>query len=354
VDKSDFLISENENLAKAMRAIGANCRGIIFLKNSSNVVKASLTDGDIRRHLLKFGDLSDVVSRAANYNFIYVKESETTKAKDIMQKSQINCLPVLDKNGKLISVVSQSEFLGLKSSYLKSKTAVVIMAGGKGSRLKTYSNILPKPLIPIGNYTITERIIENFKTFGYGNFHMIINYKKNLIKAYFSELGDDYKISFIEENTPLKTGGGLKLIESGLNETFFMTNCDIIVDENYLEIYKFHKKKKNIITLVCAEKFVTLPYGVIKLDKSGNVKDIEEKPNLSFITNTGFYVVEPEFLDFIPKNKPIDITDIIGKCINNKEKVGIYKVPEDSWHDMGQPEKLQEMIKFFCKSDVGR
>ncbi|MDR1467425.1 MAG: NTP transferase domain-containing protein [Oscillospiraceae bacterium] len=354
--KTDFLIPENEDLTKAMRAINLNTHGIVFLKDFKNRVKASLTDGDIRRYLLKSNNLSIAASRIANYNFMYIKKHEILKSKEIILKSKINCLPVLDENHDLISIALIDKILKFESipALAKSDTPVIIMAGGKGSRLKNYSNILPKPLIPIGNYTITERIIENFREFNYDNFYMIINHKKNLIKAYFSELNSNYKIKFIEEAEPLGTGGGLKLLESVVDKTFFITNCDITIDESYIEIYDYHKKQQNMITLVCVKKNINLPYGIIKIDEKNNVRSIEEKPNIPFVTNTGFYVIEPEFLDFITKNEPIDITDVIKKCIDSNKKVGVYRILEDLWQDMGQPKNLEKMVKLFYKTDSRR
>jgi NDP-sugar pyrophosphorylase family protein len=220
---------------------------------------------------------------------------------------------------------------------------VVIMAGGKGTRLYPYTQILPKPLIPIGEKTITELIMDHFEAFGCKHFDMIVNYKKNFIKSFFIDNEQKRNVDFIEEPQYLGTGGGLKLLEGKYEASFFVTNCDIIVEEDYSEIMKYHKSENNVITIVSAMKNVTIPYGTIEVSDTGQVIKLNEKPNFSFLTNTGFYVLEPHFLDMIPHNTFIHITDVIQRCINMGEKVGVYPISENAWMDMGQLEELEKM-----------
>jgi dTDP-glucose pyrophosphorylase len=346
-----MVIKENASLTKALKVINENSKNIVFLENKSKEIVASLSDGDIRRHLKESKDLCIQIDKIANYSFRYVKQNEITKARKIMLKNKINCLPVLNEEKKITSVVFIKDFNKLKTLSIVSKALkipVVIMAGGKGTRLKPYSDILPKPLIPIGNVTITERIIERFLDFGINNFTMIVNHKRDLVKAYFNGIKNkNYKLEFIDESRPLKTGGGLGFLKSIMKETFFMTNCDIIVDGDYEKFYKKHKQEKNIMTFVCAQKNLVLPYGTIQLDSKKNILSFEEKPKMRFLTNTGFYIIEPEFLNFVPNNKAIDITDMIKVCIKLKKKIGIAKISEEAWHDMGQHEELLRMIDFF-------
>jgi dTDP-glucose pyrophosphorylase/CBS domain-containing protein len=351
-NRENFLIYENENLLKAIKVIDENSKRIVFLKDLNSKVVASLSDGDIRRYLLKSNDLSIAVSNIANYNFIYIHENEISTAKQIMFEKRINCLPILNSKKNLTSILFSANFAYFKNIVVKTKklnVPVVIMAGGEGTRLKPYSNILPKPLIPIGNATITEQIIQNFKNFGCKNFYMIVNHKRNLIKAYFNELKIDYNLKFIEEILPLKTGGGLCLLQNKINKSFFMTNCDVLLDENYEQIYKTHEKQKNIITLICVKKDYTLPYGTIETNEKNVVKNFVEKPKFTFLTNTGFYIISPDFLNLIKQNQAINMTDIIKECIKAKKKIGIIKVKKNSWYDMSQLEDLEKITKFFKK-----
>ena len=154
------------------------------------------------------------------------------------------------------------------------------MAGGKGTRLAPFTNILPKPLIPIGDKTITEHIIDRFQRFGCHQFYVIVNYRKNFIKTYFTEQENSPDLFFIEELKFQGTGGGIKLLEGKIKETFFLTNCDILVDEDYSSILDYHKEKKNWITLVCATKNIEIPYGTVQVSHEGD--RLSRKAKLSF------------------------------------------------------------------------
>ncbi len=173
---------------------------------------------------------------------------------------------------------------------------------------------------------------------------MIVNYKKKFIEAYFGENDADYNITFIEEEEFCGTGGGLKLLPD-MKTTFFMTNCDILIDADYAEIFSYHKKQGNILTMVCAKKQVEIPYGTVEINEEGGLVAIREKPSFSFLTNTGFYIIEPEFLSRIPEQTFIHITDIIDQCIAAGERIGVYTVEEEAWMDMGQMDELERMKK---------
>ena len=141
------------------------------------------------------------------------------------------------------------------------------------------------------------------------------------------------------------TAGGLKLLQDHIHTTFFMSNCDILINEDYSEILKYHKANKNIITLICALKKNTIPYGTVNVEDTGLIKNLTEKPTYEFLTNTGLYVIEPEFLGQIPPNTFIHITDVIQNCIDKGMKVGAFPVDENAWLDMGQIDELDKMQK---------
>ena len=339
-----YIISSDRSVLEAMEAININGKGLVFVCDDGNLLSGVITDGDIRRFILSGGALNMSSYDIANKNPKYILKGDNIDAEEYMREMKINCLPVLNKKGQIIAI----RFLEGKEIFTDRKldTPVVIMAGGKGTRLQPYTNILPKPLIPVGEKTITEIIMNKFRMFGCNNFSMIVNYKKNLIKAFFSEQ-EDYEVSFIEEKEFLGTGGGLKLLSGSIKETFFMTNCDVVINEDYGDILDFHKEKNAVITMVCAAQVYTLPYGTVKLDKSGNAAYLAEKPEFSYIVNTGMYVIEPEFLDMIPDNTFIHITDIIEKCIKDGKTVAVYPISTSSWLDMGQMNELNKMRKKF-------
>ena len=213
---------------------------------------------------------------------------------------------------------------------------VIIMAGGIGSRMEPFTKVLPKPLIPVNGKPIIEHIIDNFLQNGCSDFHLTINYKSKILRAYFSELKKDYSISFQEEKKPLGTAGSLKFFSGKFDKPIFITNCDIIVKTDYNSFYDFHIDGNFDISLVASMKQYEIPYGTCELDSNGNLFKIDEKPSYNFLVNTGLYIINPDLLNIIPNDKFFDITTLIKKCKEINKKVGVYPVGDDSWIDVGQ------------------
>jgi len=337
-----LFIDETQNVLEAMKRIDTNARQILLVVEDSKL-KGIITDGDIRRHLLRGGKLEEKVSKIANYHPRYIYEKDKVKAQGLMKKWSILSLPVVNENLEIQSILFLNDNeIGRNHSL---NVPVVIMAGGLGTRLYPYTKILPKPLIPIGEIPITEHIINQFLKYDCNDFHLIVNHKKNMIKAYFNEVEKEYKLEYHDEDTPLGTGGGLSLLKGKLRTTFFFTNCDVLIRANYKEIYDFHKQNGNMITIVAAFKHLIIPYGVINMDSQGKVATMTEKPEYSFLTNTGFYVVEPDVINRLEDNKVMGFPDIIEQQKAWGEKIGVFPVSEKSWLDMGQIEELEEMRK---------
>lgn len=336
----DFIVSEEKTVIEVMKVIDHNAKGIAFICKD-DYLQAIVTDGDIRRFILKNGNLNESIKEIANYNAKYITNEDKVDYFSYMRKYSITALPIVNKDKKILTIrfLYDNKII----SNTKLNVPVVIMAGGKGTRLYPYTQILPKPLIPIGDKTITEIIMDHFEAYGCNHFDMIVNYKKNFIKSFFIDNEVKRDVHFIDEAEFFGTGGGLKLLEGKYKETFFVTNCDIVIEEDYSEMIKHHKKEKNIITIVSAIKKTTIPYGTIDLSTEGQVLKINEKPSFSFITNTGLYIIEPRFLDLIPCDTFIHITDLIQECISKGEKVGIYPISEHAWMDMGQMDELERM-----------
>ena len=217
------------------------------------------------------------------------------------------------------------------------------MAGGLGSRLYPYTKILPKPLIPIVDTPISERIIQSFQKIGCKEFYMIINYKKNMIKAYFTDSDKNYNICFVEEKTPLGTGGGIRLLKGKIHNTFILTNCDILILEDVRKMIEHHKEQNNQVTMVCSLKNFEIPYGIVNFTEGGEISSFEEKPKMSFFTNTGYYILEPSIFQYIGENENIGMPDIITRMKDAGQKVGIYPISENAWLDMGQMDSMESM-----------
>lgn len=335
-----FLIDENKSILEAMKQLDQVARKVLFVVKDNHFV-ASLTDGDIRRWILKKGSLDKAVKEIANYNPKYLFIGEKHKSREYMRNNSIEALPILGKNKEIASVVFWDDTeVNIKGNL---KAQVVIMAGGLGTRLYPYTKILPKPLIPVGEIPIVEHIINRFNKQGCEEFHLIVNHKKNMIKAYLNDIEKDYAIHYVDESTPLGTGGGLSLLKGHINQPFILSNCDILIDSDYEKIYQHHLNENNFITMVCSLKNIKIPYGVVEISEEGGIEELREKPEISFFTNTGMYIVDHLVIEELKFNEKIDFPDIIDFYRKEGKKVGVYPISENSWLDMGQLDELDEM-----------
>lgn len=340
-DIARFFIEEEATVIEAMEKLDSLAMKVLFVAKEGRLA-AALTDGDIRRHILASRDLSATVSKIANYNPKYVLEKDRAKALDFLKEHSIEAAPIVDEELHIIDVVFWNE----KKTAVKKPQIdlpVVMMAGGMGTRLYPYTKILPKPLIPIGEIPIAEHIINRFTPFGCKDIYLVVNYKKNMIKAYFNEVEKDYNVYYVDEEKPLGTGGGLSLLRGKIDKTFILTNCDILIQEDISKIYEYHRQNDNVITMVCALQNFQIPYGVVNLGEGGKIEKMEEKPSISFFTNTGCYIVEPEVLDSIKDDEAIGFPTVIENYRNAGRNVGVYPIGEGAWMDMGQMDELEKM-----------
>lgn len=340
MDIKDFLIHEDFTMFETMARLDNVPIKVLFVLKNDQLV-AAITDGDIRRWILKKGNLDAKAKEIANYNPKFLMEKEKSLAKKIMGQYSIEAIPILNEKKEIVSIViSNEEEIEPKRTL---DVPVVIMAGGLGTRLYPYTKILPKPLIPIGEIPITEHIINRFHKYGCDQFFLVVNHKKNMIKAYFNEINRDYQVSYVEEEQPLGTGGGLSLLKGKINSTFILSNCDILIEEDYEKICNYHNKEKNLITMICSLKNIKIPYGVIDINEIGEIEEIREKPEFSFFINTGMYIVEPKVVEELEMDTAVNFPEIIEKYKRTGEKIGVYPISEKSWIDMGQLNEMEEM-----------
>ena len=336
-----FIGNGNLTLAEAMQKIDANTSGILFLVDSAAKLIGCITDGDIRRFLLAGGKLDAPVMKAANRNPKFAFSEE--EALQLYHKKNYIVIPIVDIEKHVTNLYNGEENITKERAALS--IPVVINAGGRGTRLDPFTRVLPKPLIPVGDLPIIEHIMKEFQSYSCEQFHIIVNYKKELMKAYFTESENKYDISWYDEEMPLGTGGGLSLLRGRLNETFFFTNCDNLLQANYERMLEFHRENGNVITMVCAYKNFSIPYGVIEMGVNGKIESMKEKPLVSFLTNTGIYIVEPEVLDDIEDNVAIGFPDVVDRQRQKGRKVAVFPVSESEWMDMGQLDELEKMRK---------
>lgn len=329
----------------------------ILLVIENNVLIGVLNDGDIRRWILKNegakSDFTSAVSEIMNSSPIYLREEERELAVSFLEDNYIEAVPIVNSKKEVVDIVFLNKNFKTTFNYKEIDVPVVIMAGGKGTRLYPYTKVLPKPLIPVNNYTILENIIYRFMKFDCKRFYLSVNYKKSLIKAYVNELTWSAEIHWVEEEKYLGTCGSLKYLQNTLKECFIVTNCDILIQADYADIVSYHKSSKNLITIVAASKEFQFPYGVLKTDSSARLLTLEEKPVFNFQVNTGFYVLNPEVFDYIHEDEVLHMTQLIEICQERGENIGVYIVPEAAWLDMGEMGQLDSMMMKIKRDTYG-
>ena len=307
-----------------------------------------ITLGDIQRAIINNIVLSESVDKILTRNKIYGSLIEDDDAiKEKMRKMRAELMPILNEQGELVDVWFWNDLFKKTESGCRDKVKlpVVIMAGGKGSRLKPITNIVPKPLIPIGDKTILEEIMDQFEGIGCKQFYMSVNYKSDMMHFYLDQLEHSYDIEFFEESKPMGTIGSVSLLKGKINTPFFVSNCDIMIDQDYRDVYDYHKTNNNDITIVTAVKSIRIPYGVIETGENGLMTGLKEKPVKTYKINTGVYVLNPELIDEIPENTFFHITDLMEKVKNRGGRVGCFPVSEGAWRDMGEWPEYLKMIK---------
>lgn len=343
------LTNPDGSIKQALRQMDAMGEKTLIVVDEERKILGTITDGDIRRWILKGRGLNENLTKVMNCHPLILKQDfSKDEAKTLMFKYKIECLPIVDDLDRIVDCLWWMDLFEAKARVFKSlKLPVVIMAGGEGVRLHPFTKILPKPLMPIGDKPIIELIIDRFFGYGCTEFYLSLNYKSSIIKAYFSDFEHKYKVNYVLESKPLGTAGSLYFLKNKIKKTFFVSNCDILIEADYSDVLKFHRQKKNKITVVSSMKNFTIPYGVCRIQNGGILKNIREKPEYDFLVNTGMYVLEPVVLSDIVKNKFYNITDLINDYLKKGERVGVYPVSEKSWLDMGQFENLQEMLRKF-------
>lgn len=337
-----YLVNYDMSVREAVKYVDIENEKIICVVDEYKKLLGIFTAGDMRRYVISGGDMSCKIGDVMNRNpKVFLDEQAALKE---AEKKPLVAYPIVTKEGILRKIIFGDRKDETESKVLEN-VPLVMMAGGKGTRLYPYTKVLPKALIPIGDLTISERIINNFSKYGCKKVWFVLNYRAKMIQAYYSDLERNYEVDYAEEASFLGTGGGLRLLKEHLKSTFIVTNCDILVNADFEYAYRTHVQNHNDMTFVCAMKDMEVPYGVLQVDNGGNITDIVEKPSFSFLTNTGVYIIEPQVLDLIKDKEFIHLPEIAIRCIENGGKVGAFPVSNKAWLDMGQFSEMDKMIK---------
>lgn len=330
-------ISPSDSIKEALLKMDANnCKLLIVI--ADNEFKGLISIGDIQRVIIKNNNLAVKVAKAMRDTYVVAHDEDNLESiKKSMIELRSEFMPVIDSKGKISKIIFWEDIFpdSQVKPIFKFSLPVVIMAGGQGTRLRPLTYVLPKPLIPINNKTLIEEIFERFHNHGCNDFFVSVNYKADLIAYYLNNQLLPYNINYFQETKPLGTAGSLALLKGKIEDTFFVTNCDILIDQDYAEILDYHRKNKNEITIVAAMKNYPIPYGTLETGNNGKLLNFTEKPELLFKINSGMYILEPHLLNDIPEGQFFHITDLIQKIYERNGNVGVFPITEKSWTDIG-------------------
>ncbi len=341
------IVPPSTSLLEAMKLMDEIMVKTLFVLKGEHF-EGIVTLGDIQRAIIKNISLKEPVSQILDKNKIYGHVSEDDEnIKEKMRKIRAEVMPILDEKGELVNVWFWNDLFQKAELTQREKInlPVVIMAGGKGTRLKPITNVIPKPLVPIGDKTILEVIMDQFEGIGCSKFYMSVNYKADMMKYYLSQLDHKYNIEFFMEDKPLGTIGSVSLLKGKINTPFFVSNCDSINEQDYRDVYDYHVSNHNDMTIVTMVKSFKIPYGVIETGEDGLMVALSEKPDLTYQVNTGVYILNPCCIDEIPKKQFFHITHLMEKIKARGGRVGCFPVSEHSWKDMGEWNEYLKMIK---------
>jgi len=345
----EIIINHNDSILTVLKKMDDAGRKLLIVMKE-NRFKSLVSIGDIQRAIIRNVEMSAPVETILREDITVASpDDDMSCVKDRMKKRRNEFMPIVSPSGELINIIFWEDLFKEtrpEKTDAKINLPVIIMAGGKGTRLKPLTNVLPKPLIPIGEKTFLEEIMDRFVGCGCHDFYLSVNYKAEIIRYYLDTLqNNDYRVHYFQEDTPLGTAGSLHLLNGKIQSTFFVSNCDIIIDQDYHDILKYHRDNSNEATVVAAIKNYGIPYGTLTTREDGLLKSIEEKPQIVFKINTGFYILEPHLLAEIPENQFYHITSLIEKLQQEGRRVGVFPVSEKSWTDIGNWDEYSKYTK---------
>ncbi len=330
-DIEKIKISATSTIEKALSIIDSGAVKIALVVNNDNKLLGTLSDGDIRRGLLRKKTLNDTIED------LYFKDPIVANVGDSREEilhlcsmNRVSQIPILDDDKYIVDLFVLDEELS-KKQY---ENTVVLMVGGLGTRLRPLTENTPKPMLEVGGKPILQTIVEGFSKYGFSNFIMCLGYKSNVIQDYFQD-GKEFgvNIEYVVEDKRMGTAGALTLLQHKIDKPFFVMNGDILTSINYEQLLDFHKSNHSKATMCVREYDIEVPYGVVSLNNE-NITSIEEKPIHSFFVNTGIYLLELECIDLIPKNEFYDMPSLFEKLLDLKEKTISFPLKE-YWLDVG-------------------
>lgn len=340
----DILITPYISIMQTMKLIDESSLQFAVVIDEYTRILGTVTDGDIRRGILKGVALDTSIQEVMNEIPVYETVGKgVIYYKEFMEKLNLKQLPIVNQNKQIQDIIFLDD---IRQASQKKENTVILMAGGLGTRLRPLTDHVPKPMLKVGDKPILETIIDSFKGFGFSNFILSVNYKKEMIKSYFQNgkhLG--VNISYIEESKRLGTAGALSLLVEKPNLPFFVMNGDLLTKINYEQLLNFHNETKSIATMCAREYEYQIPYGVLETENH-RLLSVEEKPVHKSFVNAGIYVLSPNVLNWVPKNNFFDMPDLFKKLINEKKEVSAFPLRE-YWLDIGRIDDYEKATYEF-------
>lgn len=334
---ADFTVSDKNTIRGAMEVISANGREVVVVRDDHNKILGLVTDGDIRRGLLSGLTLESSVTLVMNQDFFSV-DAGTDRAAvlDLMKARTFQHVPVLDRDRRLLAIHFLRDLIGASP---KSNVAV-IMAGGKGTRLRPITEKLPKPMIEVAGRPMLERTVLHLVGHGIRTIYISVNFMADVIERHFGD-GSAFgcHISYLRETTPLGTGGALSLLPIKPREPFLVLNGDLVTNIDLTAMISTHLQGDYAATIGVGPYQVKIPFGTV-IEREGLLVALEEKPTINVSINRGIYVLDPMVLNYVPKNSEFPITGLFEVLVAAKKSVGVFFF-DDNWLDVGIPEDLR-------------
>jgi len=338
IDIEDIIVNESTIIMDVLKIIDKSSKQLAIVVDKNNKLLGTISDGDIRRAILKSISLENTVKN------IYFRTPTVANINDsresiinICTSKKIHQIPIVDDNGNLVGLEILDELISKQNKSNK----VVLMVGGLGTRLKPLTNTTPKPMLYVGGKPILETIISKFASYGFVNIVLCVNYKSDIIKDYFGD-GNKFgvNIEYIFEEKRMGTAGALSLLIENLDEPFFVMNGDLLTNVNFEHLLNFHLESNAMATMCVREYDFQVPFGVVELDV-GKIKSIKEKPTHSFFVSAGIYMLSPAVLSHIPKDEFYDMPTLFEKMIELKEELVSFPIRE-YWLDIGRIEEFEK------------
>lgn len=359
MDLDYLLIDVKSNVTDALKQMDTNRVKLLIVTNNGKY-HSMLSIGDIQRAIMNKvpfeSGISEILRDKSKVTVCHTTEDAQT-IREKMIRFRIEYMPVVSEEGTIEKIIFWKDLFETESQSASTKKLsipTIIMAGGKGSRLKPLTNVIPKALVPVGEKPIMSVIMDRFNEAGTNEYHVSVNYKAQMLSDFYGDSYEGTPINFFKETKPLGTAGSLHLLHDKIDSTFFVTNCDIIIDQDYNEVLDYHRRNENELTIVVALKHLHLPYGIIETDKNGLLENIKEKPDYTYMVNSGMYILEPHLLKEIPMDRMFHITELIEEIRARNGRLGVFPVSEKSWFDIGVWTEYQKTQEQFAHSILKR